>query len=263
MGSYGDVLVNCVQCGLRGKCVLDESLNRLRVRLRGGPFCDDCLKTVQQIQEDSDRAAAADPGEHHELPDGQPVGEDICCECGVALDGHNYPCECGHKQCGVCLNDDGEDTCLHCRDPRYVQGFNQGLRQGLRDAREGYERGYALGWGRGHERGYGTGYADRGRDELWEQRQEERLWEQRLAAPPHEVPVSSPPATPPRAQPASSSDGFAPPGNPMHFHWAPGTFHWQCLLCAKRATPEHIETKTHQDRVRHSTPTNFPDASNG
>ena len=49
MGSYGDVWLNCVQCGLRGKCVQDEFFNGAEpltdCDFAGGPLCNACLKS--------------------------------------------------------------------------------------------------------------------------------------------------------------------------------------------------------------------------
>ena len=47
MGSYGDRLLNCVECGLEGKCMLDEFLNGAEpltdCDFAGGPLCHACL----------------------------------------------------------------------------------------------------------------------------------------------------------------------------------------------------------------------------
>ena len=55
MGSYGDRFVNCVKCGLQGKCKLDEFLNGAEpltdCDFAGGPLCNACLKTWLEPEE--------------------------------------------------------------------------------------------------------------------------------------------------------------------------------------------------------------------
>ena len=51
MGSYGDRLLNCVECGLEGKCMLDEFLNGAEpltdCDFAGGPLCHACLYATE------------------------------------------------------------------------------------------------------------------------------------------------------------------------------------------------------------------------
>ena len=63
MGSFGDVVLNCTECGIAGKCIVDDEL------LAGYPplwavddvgiLCDRCLK---QLPEDDDPWSA--PADH-------------------------------------------------------------------------------------------------------------------------------------------------------------------------------------------------------
>jgi hypothetical protein len=51
MGSYGDRLLNCVACGLEGKCMLDEFLNGAEpltdCGFAGRPLCQACLYATE------------------------------------------------------------------------------------------------------------------------------------------------------------------------------------------------------------------------
>jgi hypothetical protein len=62
MGSYGDRLLNCVACGLEGKCMLDEFLNGAEpltdCDFAGGPLCQACLYATEL----EDQAKKTSPG---------------------------------------------------------------------------------------------------------------------------------------------------------------------------------------------------------
>ena len=75
MGSYSDRILNCVLCGLRGKCVPDEFLNGAEpltdCDFAGGPLCAACLKAGVLDSEDEDPSATP-------LSASQPVPEVRC-----------------------------------------------------------------------------------------------------------------------------------------------------------------------------------------
>ena len=82
MGSYGDRILNCVLCGLRGKCVPDEFLNGAEpltdCDFAGGALCAACLKAGVLDLDDADPSAAIASSSATPLSASQPVPEVRC-----------------------------------------------------------------------------------------------------------------------------------------------------------------------------------------